>query len=102
MLYTQATFPAQTVERTSSAGLSSAVSRLLPLAIMAGLVLGSVMLLVAGMAWVVENVDSLLSFQTFKVFFMGNAVVWTAMFAKLAQVSLRNRRAVVRQEVRND
>lgn len=97
MLYTQTNLSVQSSKQTSTV-----LSDLLTLALMAGMVLGGVALVVGGFAWVVANIDSLLSFQTFKVFFIVNMTVWAVILGGLAYNINSKKRAAVAVRITND
>ncbi len=46
---------------------------------------------VVGTNWVIQNIDQVLSFRTFVMFFVVNTMVWMALFTKLGLESLKAR-----------
>jgi len=56
------------------------------------LILPLILLTVAGTTWAVTHVDHLTSFQTFRIFFFSNMLLWAGMLTKLGMDSVKARR----------
>lgn len=56
-----------------------------------------VVMFVAAAAWSIAHIDELLSFNTFKIVFVAQSIVWAAILSRIAYDSIKKRMALAKQ-----